>query len=136
MYAAGAPHPLREPSLAVMDLVARNGAEFLTDAEIFQEILHRYRAIDQWERGWAIFQRFWALTSSRIEPVLGRDVQRAAHLANWITGPSARDLLHVAVMERLGCTHIVSADRGFDAFPEITRLDPLDVADWRALVET
>ncbi|HET7738172.1 MAG TPA: type II toxin-antitoxin system VapC family toxin [Tepidiformaceae bacterium] len=135
MYAAGAPHRLREPSLAVMGLLARHGSEFVTDAEIFQEILHRYRALDQWERGWAIFERLWALISSRTEPVFPGDVQRAAHLANRITGPSARDLLHVAVMERLGCTHIVSADRGFDAFPGITRLDPVDVPRWRALVE-
>ena len=30
---------------------------------------------------------------------------------------------HLAVMDRIGLTHIISADRGFDAVPGITRLD-------------
>jgi predicted nucleic acid-binding protein len=47
---------------------------------------------------------------------------------------SARDLLHAAVMTRIGADQIVSADRGFDRLPDLTRLDPAELVDWRARV--
>lgn len=69
----------------------------------------------------------------RTSPVAARDVQRAAALADdHAEVTSARDLLHVAVMQRLGTKLIVSADRGFDRFSEVRRLDPAHVAAWGA----
>jgi hypothetical protein len=35
---------------------------------------------------------------------------------------SARDAIHIAVMERHGIRQIFSFDRGFDAFPGIERI--------------
>ena len=35
---------------------------------------------------------------------------------------SARDALHVALMEREGIEHIMSFDHGFDGLPGVTRL--------------
>jgi predicted nucleic acid-binding protein len=37
----------------------------------------------------------------------------------------------VAVIQRLGTTHIASADRDFDAVAGIRRLDPAQIATWR-----
>jgi len=51
MYAAGRPHPLKQPCLDVLALVALYPDAFCTDAEVFQEILHRYRAQGRWQDG-------------------------------------------------------------------------------------
>jgi predicted nucleic acid-binding protein len=67
---------------------------------------------------------------SRIEPVFTRDVERAASLADEHAEFEARDLVHVAVMERVGATAIVTADTTFDGLKGIERLDPLKANRW------
>jgi len=135
MYAAGRPHPLKQPCLDVLALVALYPDAFCTDAEVFQEILHRYRAQGRWQDGQWLFMRFAALIQPRIETVTIADVERAAHLAVTYPSLDARDLLHLAVMDRVGSTRIVSADRAFDAVARVQRLDPMDVANWRQHVQ-
>ena len=44
-YAAGRPHPLKEPCQQIVALAARHPRAFVTDAEVLQELLHRYVAI-------------------------------------------------------------------------------------------
>ena len=51
MYAAGAPHPHKAPSVTFLERVARGDIEAALDAEVLQEILHRYRAIGRWKDG-------------------------------------------------------------------------------------
>ena len=81
-------------------------------------------------------RRFSTLLGDRVEPVNAGDVEAAAVLADRQTRTgerlSARDLLHAAVMERAGAEEIISADRGFDDLPRLKRLDPSDLATWRA----
>jgi predicted nucleic acid-binding protein len=48
MYAAGADHPNKEPSVRFLERVARGEVEAALDAESLQEILHRYRALGRW----------------------------------------------------------------------------------------
>ena len=98
---------------------------------MLQELLHYYRAAGNWAQGQAVFRAFATLTAGRIAPVLDTDVARAATLADDYPRLSARDLLHVAVMQRLGATRIASADRDFDAVSGIRRLDPARLAAWR-----
>jgi uncharacterized protein len=131
MYAAGAPHPLREPCIEALRIVAARPREFWTDAEVLQEILHRYQATNRWPLGGLIFQKFAELMRDRIESVTATDVVLAAQLAGRLARLGARDLLHLAVMQRVGADTIVSADRGFDRAPGIRRLDPAEVAAWR-----
>jgi predicted nucleic acid-binding protein len=70
----------------------------------------------------------------RIEPMYIEDVRLAGELADRYLSLSARDLVHLAVGQRVGARYIVSADKGFDAGNEIERLDPLRVDEWRSLV--
>lgn len=133
VYSEGRDHPLKEHSKRVLALVPDH-AGFFTDAEVFQELLHRYLALRTWEKMRAALADFAALMSGRIEAMLWGDVERAAQLAPDYPALSARDLVHVAVMQRLGATHIVSADAGFDVVDAIERLDPLRVDEWRSLV--
>jgi len=41
-------HPLKEPCKQVLHLAARYPGAFFTDAEVLQEMLHRYLALKRW----------------------------------------------------------------------------------------
>lgn len=93
----------------------------VTDAEVLQEILHRYISINRRE---AIQPAFDALFRI-VDDVLVMD-HAAAERAKEITFSqrqlSARDALHVAIMELNGIDRILSFDSEFDKVPGITRL--------------
>lgn len=133
LYGGGRDHPLREPSLRVLRLAGRRPDVFVTSAEVLQEILHRYLALRYWQVGRQVFEGFAQLMDGRVEPVIANDVEQAATLVGTYR-VQARDLLHIAVMRRLGVTRVASADRGFDTVPDIERLDPADVDAWASTV--
>ena len=131
IYAAGRAHPLKEPCIQVLLLAAEHPQAFVTDAEVLQELLHRYLSLQLWPLGREALRRFGELMQEHIEGVQAVDVQHAAGLADAHQDLGARDLLHAAVMHRLGLRRIISADRGFDRLPEIERLDPAQLAVWQ-----
>ena len=131
IYAAGRAHPLKEPCVQVLLLAAEHPQVFVTDAEVLQELLHRYLSIRLWPLGREAFLRFGELMEDRIEAIQAGDVQRAATLADDHSELASRDLLHAAVMERLGLRCIISADAGFDRIQWVERLDPARFTDWR-----
>lgn len=131
IYAAGVPHPLKDPCKQILLLAAERFTEFVTDAEVLQELLHRYLALGRWAQGSDVFRTFSELMHSRIQSIHAADVEQAALLADAHPATGARDLLHIAVMHRLGLSRIVSADRGFDGFNGVERLDPARLPLWR-----
>ena len=128
MYAAGTPHPLRDPCQAIIRAVAEGKLEAVTDAEVLQEILYRYLHIGEREKGLMVFDRFRRIMLGHILPLDEEDVQRARELAEEYPRLSPRDLIHLAVMLRHGLHEIISADRGFDRIREIRRLEPAEFA--------
>ncbi len=93
----------------------------VTDAEVLQEILHRYVAINRRD---AIQPAFDALLGIA-DQVLAVDLAGAERAKEIVMGHrqmSARDAVHLAVMEHHGIERILSFDSGFDGFPGITRL--------------
>jgi predicted nucleic acid-binding protein len=134
IYAAGRAHPLKGPCIQVLLLAAEHPQSFLTDAEVLQEMLHRYLALRLWPQGREAFRRFSEIMQERVEAVQAADVERAAGLADVHHDLEGRDLLHAAVMQRLGLRHIISADAGFDRLPDVERLDPAEVGAWQRLV--
>jgi predicted nucleic acid-binding protein len=134
MYAWGGEHLLRAPCAEVLQLVESNGPHFITDAEVLQEILHRYKSLQMWPAMAERLEIFVDLMQGSIEPVFAGDVVGAAKLAHRYPTLSARDLVHAAVALRAGATHIVSADTAFDALEEIERLDPMFLDSWRTEV--
>ena len=58
MYAAGRPHPLKEPSAAVLEFIALQPERFFTSAEVLQELMYRYLSLRRWAQGREIFLRF------------------------------------------------------------------------------
>ena len=71
----------------------------------------------------------------RIAACTAPDIAFAAGLADQYPELGGRDLLHAAVMRRLGSERLISADTGFDRIPGIRRLDPGRFDEWRATVE-
>jgi hypothetical protein len=121
MYLVGAPHPHKGDARRRLEDAIAAGERFVTSAEVLQEILHRYVAIDRRD---AIQPAFDALLGV-VDEVFGverRDVERARALVLGNPALSARDALHAAVMERERITRILSFDTGFDDLPGITRL--------------
>lgn len=140
-YAAGRSHPLKEPCKEVLVLAARRPDAFFTNAEVLQELLHRYLALKRFQDGKRVVEDFAAVMEGSVEGVLAEDVLLACRLAGrYAAGPgpglAARDLLHAAVMLRDGSTRIVTADKDFDGLVEagIERLDPARIDDWRGTV--
>ena len=121
MYLVGADHPHKVDAQRLLERLAMDREALVTDAEVLQEILHRYRAIDRPDAVQPAFDALLALVD-RVLPV-GRDTALRAKdelLARW--NLSARDALHVAVMREHRVGRILSFDRGFDAVPGIERL--------------
>ena len=50
-YAASRAHPLKGPCIQVLLLAAEHPQAFVTDAEVLQELLHRYLALRLWTQG-------------------------------------------------------------------------------------
>ena len=122
MYLVGSPHPNKDRALAMLSRLARDGERFVTDVEVYQEILHRYTAIQRLDAIGPAFESLDAIADDVL--TFGMSEVRAARaLICSVNGLSARDALHVAVMRKAGANRILSFDSGFDACPEVDRLD-------------
>ncbi|MFP5230900.1 MAG: type II toxin-antitoxin system VapC family toxin [Acidobacteriota bacterium] len=121
MYLVGAPHPHKNDARRWLEELVSGRERLVTDAEVLQEILHRYVAI---ERPDAIQPAFDALLgiADEVFPVDQAVVERAKQIVLGHKTLSARDAVHLATMQIHGVRRILSFDRGFDGFPGITRL--------------
>ena len=135
IYAAGRDHPYKTPCAEILGLVAESPRSFVTDAEVLQELVHRYLAQERWTLGREVLRNFALVMWDRIEPVYAGDILVAGDLADQHPAVSSRDLVHAAVMVRLGVEQVVSADTDFDQLPGITRLDPLLAREWGPLFQ-
>ena len=120
IYLVGAEHRNKQAARSALERAIEAGERLVTDAEILQEILHRYVAIDRRE---AIEPCTGALLGvvDEVFPVDLEDVRRASAIVRS-SRLTARNALHVAVMQRRGITQILTFDAGFDAVPGIARL--------------
>ena len=119
MYLVGAEHPNKMAARALLERVIGDGETLVTDAEVLQEILHRYVAIDRRD---AIGPASDALLGvvDEVFPIERADVEQARRLV--LTTPlSARGAVHLAIMRRRGVDRILTFDRGFDGIAGITR---------------
>jgi uncharacterized protein len=121
MYLVGSPHPHKTDAQRLLERCIASRERLVTDAEVLQEILHRYVAIGRRD---AIQPAFEALLGvvDLVLPVRDVDVLRAREIVLGHDRVSARDALHVAVMEQHAITRIMSFDRAFDGVPGVRRL--------------
>jgi len=123
MYAAGAEHPRKRPSVALLGRVARGEVEATIDAEVLQEILHRYRAIGRWEDGRRVYDLARQLFRS-VVPVTPEVLDRARKILDTDRRIMARDALHAAVVMSEGLEAVCSWDRDFDRIKGLVRREP------------
>lgn len=121
MYLIGAAHPRKADSQRLLERCLAERQRLVTDAEVLQEILHRYMAIGRPDAVQPAFDSLLGVVDE-VFPVDLQAVERAKSILLGTSGLSSRDALHVAVMERQGVTRILSFDSDFDGFPGIRRL--------------
>ncbi len=129
-YAEGAPSIYKEPCLAVLGLAAGKPGTCLTSAMVLQELLYVRLRRAGIVAARLILVDFDNALNGLVEAVSREDVWRSAQL-DLPTGLSGADRVHIAVMQRLGMSDIITTDRDFDGINGIRRLDPLDLAIWR-----
>jgi uncharacterized protein len=121
MYIIGAEHPNKWKARQSLEELIGRKQRLVTDAEVYQEILHRYSAI---HRNDAIPPAFTLLDQiiDEVYSIRMIDVRTAKDIMLKNAGLSARDAVHIAVMKRCGIRRILSFDSGFDQLEEISRL--------------
>ena len=121
MYLVGEAHPHKTDAQRLLERCVVDNRRLVSDAEVLQEILHRYVSI---ERRDSIQPAFDALLGvvDEVFPVTLDAVKRAREVVLGSTDLSARDAVHIAVMQLHGVEEILSFDRGFDGVPGIRRL--------------
>jgi predicted nucleic acid-binding protein len=121
LYLVGADHPHKTDAQRLLERVIVAGESLVTDVEVFQEILHRYVAIDRRDA----IAPAWELLASISDQVASIDLDDVTAARDMVlagTATSARDAIHVAVMRRLECTRILTFDQAFDEVPGISRV--------------
>lgn len=121
MYLVGAPHPHKVDAQRILEALVVAGERLVTDVEVMQEILHRYVAISRRDSIRPAIDCLVGVVDAMFS-IERPDVERATDIVLEFERLSARDALHLAVMERHDVTRILSFDRGFDSFPGIVRL--------------
>jgi predicted nucleic acid-binding protein len=119
MYIVGSRHPNRERLEAFFR--SHENEVYVTSAEVYQEVIHRYVAIN---RRQAIHDCFSFLDGivRTVYPITKQDTERAGKIVLAEHGLSGRDSLHIAVMERYGVEEILTCDEDFDLWPGISRV--------------
>ncbi|MEX0691332.1 MAG: type II toxin-antitoxin system VapC family toxin [Gemmatimonadales bacterium] len=123
MYAAGAAHPHKAASVHLLRRVASGDLEAALDAEVLQEVLHRYRALGRWAEGRRVFDQARVIFPV-VFPITVTELDRARALLDRYAAVMARDALHAAVVMEQGLEAICSFDRDFDQLAGITRREP------------
>ena len=121
MYLIGASHPHKSESQLLLERLIASGQRLVTDAEVLQEIVHRYAAIDRREAIRPAFQLVLDVVDD-VLPIEKPDVLRAGEIVQSRALLSARDSVHIAVMERHGIRSILSFDGDFDRWPGLKRI--------------
>ena len=121
MYLVGSDPSRKAETSRLLQRLANEGQQLVTDAEVYQEILHRYLSIARRD---AIQPAFDALHGivDHVFPIDEADVMHAKDLVGMHPRLSARDAVHVAVMRHHGVDRVLSFDRGFDTVAGLQRL--------------
>jgi predicted nucleic acid-binding protein len=121
MYLVGAEHPHKVDARRLLERAVAENRRLVTDAEVLQEILHRYVAIDRRDAIQPCFNLVLEVVDE-VLPVSLDTVAGAREIVNGHPDLTARDAIHLAIMREHDIRHILSFDRHFDDLPGITRL--------------
>ena len=113
MYSAGAEHPNKAPAVQFLKRVAAGETEATVDAEVLQEIIHRYRALNRWDEGRKVYEVARGLFPE-VLAITGVVMDRAKQLVDEDSTVSARDAVHAAVVAVYRLEGICTFDGDFD----------------------
>lgn len=121
MYLIGKSHPHKADAQRLLERYSLERTKLVTSAEVFQEILHRYTFINRPD---AIQPAFEVLNTvvDEVLAITHDSVRRAKDIVLGHRNLSARDALHLALMEQHEVSTIISFDKGFDGYPGILRV--------------
>jgi len=123
MYAAGAAHPFKEPSVRFLEEVISGDIDVATDAEVLQEILHRYFSAKRSPNGGLVYDLVRRAIPLVI-PITADIMDGARALLDRYPELKARDALHAAVARGYGIRTICSYDGDFDQIEGLQRIEP------------
>ena len=122
MYLVGAPHPHKSDAQRLLEKLVSERQRLVTDAEVLQEVLHRYVTINRRD---AIQPAFDALLGI-VDQVLPIDHTYRRACKRNCPGLRANVRTRRRALGRHGTTmdieQILTFDAGFDGFPGIARL--------------
>ncbi len=121
MYLIGAEHPHKVDARRLLERVIAENHRLITDAEVLQEILHRYVAINRRDAIQPCFNVVLEIVDE-VVPVTLETMSAAREIVIGHPDLTARDAVHLAVMREHGIETILSFDRHFDGIPGVTRL--------------
>lgn len=121
MYLVGAPHPHKTDAQRLVEKLISDRQRLVTDAEVLQEILHRYVAINRRDAIQPAFDVILRITDA-VFAISRAAAERAKDIVLGAPKMSARDALHLAVMEENEVASILSFDTGFDGHPGVQRV--------------
>jgi predicted nucleic acid-binding protein len=120
MYLVGAEHPNKHAARSALERAVADGERLVTDAEVMQEILHRYTAIDRRDAIDPALELLLGVVDE-VVPIDSELVLAAGRLLARESRLSARDAIHVAVMRRYDIDDILTFDAGFDVVTGLRR---------------
>lgn len=121
MYLVGGAHPNKLGSQVLLEDAVVAGRRLVTDAEVLQEICHRFAAIGRREAIQPAYDAILGLVDE-VLPVDREIAESAKDLLLRYPSLSARDAVHAATMRRAEIRNIMTYDRGFDALPWVDRI--------------
>ena len=126
MYAAGKPHPYKDPCIRILTDVETGILVAAINTEVCQELLYRYHHIGLADKGSQLCRDILSYPLT-VLPVLEPDVRLAIDLfdAHKAVGLRPRDAIHAATMQNNGITRLLSTDKDFYHLGFVTRIDPL-----------
>ena len=134
MYAIGAEHKLKEPSIKILRDCVQKTYFTYTNVEVLQEILHRYTHLGKRQQAIDAANKLAKLVT-QVLPVTLNDFSSALRLHGQYKQLTARDSIHAATALNHHLTHILSADKHFNHIPGFVRIDPRKWDEHVALME-
>ncbi len=123
MYAAGAPHPNKAPSLKFLHDTVRMSHRCCVNTEVLQEILHRYRAIGRWADGREVYALAKTIVPT-VELITPEMMDETVRLMDAYPSLMARDCVHAAHCILGGLEGICSFDQDLDTIAGVHRIEP------------
>ena len=121
MYLIGAEHPNKREAQVWVERFIIEKRRMVVSTEVFQEIMHRYVAIDRKDDIPIAFDTLYGIIDE-VFLITEEDIQETKNLILNYSKLSARDALHAALMKRLRIKDILTFDQGFDQLEFLHRL--------------